>query len=65
MFFDPATSILVKGQQLLLLFSTEEIAEKSFWAFPKIGVALSKTIIQSSETSHFVGNWLLYHSRLL
>ncbi len=38
---------------------------QSYWAFPKIDVAQLKTIVDSSETFHFVRNWLLYHSRLL
>ncbi len=55
----------MKGQKPFFRLIPEEIAEKSFWAFPEIDVARSKTVIESSETSHFLENWLLYHSRLL
>ncbi len=39
--------------------------KNDFWPLLEIDAAWLNNVIESLETSHFVGNWLLYHSTLL
>jgi hypothetical protein len=66
MFFSRVTSISVKDKsRCFFVFPRGNSRQKWFLPFTKTDVTRLKNIVESSETSHFVENWLLYHCRLL
>jgi hypothetical protein len=41
------------------------MTKNNVWLFRKFDTAQSKNVVESSERSHFVENWLLYHFKFL
>jgi hypothetical protein len=62
--FGRAVSILLNDQKSFFGFPLK-VAKNDGWTFRKIDAARPKYVMERSETSHFVGNWLFYHFTLL
>ncbi len=63
--FRPSCNNFREGREVVFSAFDKKIAKNDFWAFRNIDAARRKNVIESSETSHLVENWLLYHSTLL
>src|SRR5215467_11202264 len=63
--FWPSYINFSEGQKLFFLLFPLGKTKKRLLRFTKIDVTRSKNVVESSETSHFVENWLLYRYRLL